>query len=372
VNTNFCPYPWLGLDIDTQMQLRPCCKFGETIATNIDEYFASDRLKQIQSQFLNNEKPKACSACWDEEAAGKPSKRLIDIEHVFNNRIDDLSKVKALSIPFGNTCNLSCRTCHSKYSSKWISDEKQLSSKFTNIEIFQHNKYYKDADFLKKIFDLSQDIIEVTFWGGETFIAGIEEQLQYLEFLLQGSPQNIKLNYITNCTTIPQDKFWEKWSKFKTVNIILSVDGIGKKFEYLRYPASWPEVYQNIKTYQKKASEEKNIMLSVNHVVSVLNVLDIHDFQIWCLKEKLSKPHFTLAKYPDYLDLRNLPKEIKSEISGRLNHAVYGPILNYIDQPGLPNVAATLEWINEIDKLRSQNFGEIFPEMAYLLTKNKY
>lgn len=369
---NFCPYPWVGIDISPQTGgIRPCCKYNKVIADNIDEYFQSAELAQLKQDFENNQKPPGCSTCWNEEAANKPSKRLIDINFVFDKN-PDITKIQVLSIPFGNTCNLACRTCNSYFSSRWIKDEKRLVKKFPSVKIYNHNKYYKNQQFINQIQSLSKDLIEITFHGGESFITGVDEQIEYLDFLLSNNPNKITLNYITNVTTFPDKEFWTRWTKFKRINIVFSLDGINQRYEYLRYPAKWDEVYKNIKLYQLKQKECNNLQLSINHVLSLINIYYIFEFSLWCVKEKLPNPHFSLVEYPNYLDIRCLPIGVKNTLSKHLNPSLHKDIINYMNQPGSADFEDSLARIDAIDKLRSQDFKSVFPEMADIIKANKY
>jgi len=369
---NFCSYPWTGLDINSQGQIRPCCKYKDFIADNIDDYLASPQLQKLKDQFLNGQKPIGCIRCWNDEDAQLPSKRIIDFQHVFNG-IHNTNSLKVLSLSFGNTCNLTCRTCSSYASSKWVANEKKLSKIFPNIKIHKNNTFYKDNQFFEKIKSLSSEIIEITFAGGEPFIAGVNEQLDYLDYLTSfNNSQNITLNYYTNTTTFPNKKFWTKWKKFKKVNVCMSIDGIEQQFEYLRYPADWNNCYKNIKKYQEYKDQYNNLQLSISTTVSTMNILSLNKFIIWCFKEKLPFPHFGMVEYPDYYDVRTLPLEIKNLIKNKMQSSSLQSIVNYMMQYKEVKLELTKKFIDEVDAVRNQDFSSIFPEIAYIFESNKY
>lgn len=367
---NFCPQPWVGLDISPQGKLKPCCKYSETIGDNITEYFASSKLEDLKQQFLDNKRPAGCKRCWDDEDAGHQSKRLLDLQYTLSN--SDLTKLKILSLPFGNTCNLKCRTCGSKSSSKWVSDEKELQKIFSGITIYKHHKFYRQTNTIDEIYKLSSDLEDITFPGGESFITGIPEQLEYLDFLIGKNAKNITLNYVTNCTVFPDNKFWERWNFFKKVNIQLSIDGLNEKFEYIRFPANWLEVYKNVKLYQKKQNTVSNFRLSISHTVSIFNILDVTEFAIWCLKEGLPKPYYGLVSQPKHFDIRFLPKDAKKAVETKLISPVFKSLVQYMLSSEESDPLLILQWIDAVDSLRKQSFYEVFPEMGDLLLKNKY
>ena len=367
---NFCPQPWVGLDINPQGQVKPCCKYDEFLGDTIDDYFSSNKLEQLKQQFLANQRPPGCKRCWDDEDAGHQSKRLIDLQYTLSSV--NLSKLKMLSLPFGNTCNLKCRTCRGESSSRWIADEEKLRTTFPDIQIYKHQKFYKQKQFIDQIYSLSSDLENIIFPGGESFITGVPEQLEYLDFLIGKNAKNITLNYITNCTVFPDSRFWNRWKFFKKVNVQLSIDGIEDKFEYIRYPANWSEVYNNIKSYQKKQNITSNLQLSIGHTVSIFNILDVKDFAIWCIKEGLPKPYYGLVSQPEYFDIRFLPEEIKKAVQTKLISSAFDPLVQYMQSSTNTDPNLTLQWIEAVDSLRNQSFYNVFPEMGDLLFKNKY
>lgn len=360
---NLCYHPWVGLDITPQGEFRPCCKYQRMVAKDINEYLSSEELSNLKQEFTEGKRPSGCASCWRDEDAGLPSKRQIDNQYVFNNTAPNLDSLKVLSLPFGNTCNLACRTCNSVASSRWSQEEKKLKKHYPNIQIHQHQKFYKDVTLLTKIKELSTELIDLTVPGGESFITGIPQQLEFLDYLIANNANDITLTYITNTTTFPDNEFWSRWVHFKKVNIQLSVDGTGSKFEYLRWPANWNECYLNIKQYQAKQAELSNLQLSISYTVSIFNVFDIPEFVIWCLKEKLPMPYFGMVSYPDYYSIKNLPQELKEVVTDKLNATKFMSIVNYMNNSVDSNelYLHAIERTKVLDAMRGQDFNLVFP-----------
>lgn len=364
--SNFCFHPWVGLDIDPQGNLKPCCKYQYSISDNIDEYFSSTHLEDLKKEFLSDKRPEGCKRCWDDENAGLPSKRQIDAKFsVDKNTSLELDSLKFLGIPFGNTCNLACRTCSSFSSSKWRGEE--LKTK--NVHVYPHKKFYKNMEFMDKIKSISDDLIDIQFHGGEPFLTGIPEHHDFLNFLLNKTPSNITLKYITNATIFPDDEFWQKFSKFKKIDICLSIDGIDNQFEYIRWPASWEVCYDNIKRYQAKNKELNNMQLSISHTVSVFNVYYLPKFYKWCLQEKLPLPYLGMVESPDIFNISKLPLEIKTKISDNLSSKFFDSVNNFMNNGTSSNVENLLDSIRHLDITRKQDFFGTFPEFSTLLIK---
>ena len=361
MNENFCYHPWVGLDITPQGEFKPCCKYSNPVANTLDDYLNSHELAQLKEQFLAGGSPSACKRCWDDEDAGILSKRQLDWKYVFEEVAPATDSFKVLSLPFGNSCNLACRTCSSYASSGWIAESKKLQ-----IPIFKHQRFYQDTAFINDIKNKCNGILHVEFPGGEPFIAGQAEHLEFLDYLLTQNPENISLHYMTNVTVFPQEELWSKWSLFKNVDIQLSIDGTAQQFEYLRYPGRWDEVVENVKKYMKYKKE--NIQISVSHTVSIFNVFYLPEFIKWCLQNQLGRPYLGLVADPDYFSIKCLPKNVKDKLTDRLTNFRLYSIIQYMNSEDLSHLFVNAcNQIDKVDDLRNQNFKQIFPEFAQLL-----
>ena len=128
VPDNFCLYPFTHFQLDPDGRARPCCKYKVGDPTwqkdvpklpdvNLDDLWNQDEFQSVRDQFLRNERPTGCKACWDEEAAGMKSMRLVrehgGKEHphaTFYHHVPRLYP-KTLDLKLSNLCNLKCRIC---------------------------------------------------------------------------------------------------------------------------------------------------------------------------------------------------------------------------------------------------------------------
>lgn len=360
MNENFCSLPWVGIDIGAQGGIKPCCKYDRTLAHDLDSYFASPDLLELQQQFSQGKRPLGCRRCWQDEDAGMPSKRQLDQKYVLPSDVA-LDSIKILAMTFGNTCNLSCVTCGSNASSRWTSEERKIDIGTFGKTVYPHNQFYKDALFRQKLTSLGRDLVHLEIAGGEPFYASAEIHKNFL--LSLPNPGNIKIHYITNATVFPELEFWEIWKRFRHVDIQLSIDGIGKKFEYLRYPAKWTLIKENISRYQEK----KHIQISISHTVSWMNILYIEDFFSWCDQQDLPAPYLGPVSKPNYLSVQCLPETVKAKIRDRL--AISGQqdistLINYMYLEDQSNVFEKgKKWLEMLDSMRGTIFADAFPEI---------
>jgi MoaA/NifB/PqqE/SkfB family radical SAM enzyme len=329
-------------------------------------YQTSTELAELKSSFLRGEQPAGCARCWQDEAAGLPSKRTLDWQYVLDQTVPDLNNLLVLSFSLGNTCNLACRICNSYSSSKWLTEAKLLKETFPEIKIFKHKKFYQDQEFLDSVMNISQHLTHVEFPGGEPFLTGIKQHLEFLDFLILNNSEKISLHYTTNTTHYPGPEFWTRWSRFKQVDLQLSIDGTESKFEYNRWPAKWLDCNNNIARYQTDAVG--NIKLSISHSVSIFTVYHLPEFLTWIQQLGLPDPYLGLVSNPVHYAITTFPNTIKQQIIARLADPAFANIVNYMNNRDTSDqFQLAVKYIQQLDKQRNQSFSKIFPELANLM-----
>ena len=370
---NMCYHPWVGLNVTTQGGFRPCCKYQpsvesteDNIVSSLIDYQNSQELTELKNAFLRDERPHNCQRCWDDEDADLPSKRQMDWQFLFQSVAPDLDSIKVLTLSFGNSCNLACITCDSGASSSWINEAKKLQQHFPTIKIHKHQKFYQDIEFINQIKTLSDNLIHIEFPGGEPFIAGIDEHLDYLDYLIAHNSKNISLHYMTNATVFPDEKFWSRWDKFKKIEIQLSIDGTDQRFNYIRWPGEWNSVENNLKSYISKKSE--TIQISIGHTVSIFNIFYLPEFVKWCLQNDLGRPYLGLVSDPKVYSIKVLPKQVKEILGKKLDRFNFKEIVSYMNSEDISeNFDDTVKYIRTVDHQRDQDFNKTFPEFYNIL-----
>lgn len=251
-------YKNLNIEINKdQVALSPCCLFPEEQTDKID-FYTNPLLKSVRQQWNQNIIPNDCQGCYRKENSNQWY-----IDNGYNNTTVELIR---LDYWIGNICNLRCAICSPYFSSAWGEELKIPIAERNNTT----NYAWKDLDLTQLKF--------IHFNGGEPLLS--KEHVEFLKAIPTKS--QVHLNYNTNGTILPSEKLLELWSQFKLVQLDFSIDDIGDRFEYQRYPAKWNEVVKNLQWFIDHSPV--NCMFAVNTTVSILNQSNLPQLTTWLVK----------------------------------------------------------------------------------------
>jgi MoaA/NifB/PqqE/SkfB family radical SAM enzyme len=373
----FCHSPWTNLDISPTGDIAPCCKFQTGLYDqhfniqqhNLDDYVGSAFLTTIKQEFQAGQWPQGCKRCRIEEENNIQSKRQLDLERWslhYDNYDIDRDKWITASIAFGNTCNLKCITCNSETSSRWQKEYHDIYG-VNN----KHVKFYKQ-DFVEKFVKQAPNVVHLDIPGGEPFLSGVAEQQQLLRHYIDtGQASKITLHYTTNATVFPDHVWWDLWQHFREVDLQLSIDGIGDKYEYIRYPATWIEVAQNVHRYI--VHQSGNTRLSVSHTVSAYNIYYLDEFFSWCYTVGLPRPWCGRVHNPVHMRPSVWPEHVRTAIADHLTTSEHTDVRNWarliLNSDDSSNFSTFATKTQEHDKYRGLDFASTFKEMAVFLNE---
>jgi sulfatase maturation enzyme AslB (radical SAM superfamily) len=265
-----------------------------------------------------------------------------------------------------------------------------------------NNKWHERPEFWEEVFEQIPNIKQLYFAGGEPLV--IKEHTMFLEEIVRrGYADKILLRYNSNGTIIT-DKMIALWTKFRKVKVSISLDGMGDRGEYIRYPLNFAEIEANLWKLEKAPSHiETNIELAEQ----VLNIKHIPEFIKWKVNSDFKKlnhgknvlgqelggglVNFHLLWIPTWLNLRILPKEDKEQVRELFEELKswlwvnytqdkefwetnpYGwkrweGILDWMDSEDQSNLLPDFkEYIITMDKQRGTNFKTTFPELGHLI-----
>ncbi len=378
----------------------PCWRslepMGELKTHSFSEIWTGEKANRLREQFLNGEKPKGCKRCWSVEE--NEDSKSISLRNRYNKKyshflpevIESLQDdkplpLKSAEIRFSSVCNFRCLHCHPSNSTLW----NKLWQ--TNAEV--QRLVYADADHLPKKIVSEEQINEFIslyaesmeeFWvcGGEPLI----EPLHYyfLDQFPERAAKKIDLIVCTNFSklSIPNYDLAHLWSKFKSVDVRIGIDGDEKTYEYFRYGGNFSTLKNNI--LEARSWGIDSIKISAVCTVNILNISRLRQINRFS-KEMDVKFHYTfLNGHPNYLDVRNLPPQWKQQYDAEIGEILKDDSLADGARDSLKNVVTFMhsrqddpqqiiklnEYVRVMDKASKYDFKSYFSELEGLIDFN--
>ena len=441
----FCILPWIHFATRPNGDMRLCCsanasgagenhtvglvKNEKGVPANFGKEtpmsaWNNEYMRDVRLTMLEGKIPASCSKCIAEESTGVASKRIwetgswmedgIDVEELIKQTAQDSTipeKLVYLDLRLGHTCNLKCVMCSPHDSSQWVGDHKKIYPLFQAKELKEqmhwerkdfNNFWHENPEFWKEMYAQIPNLKQVYFAGGEPLM--IREHKWFLEEIIrQGYADKILVRYNTNGLLI-DDEIIELWKQFKKVKVGFSIDAVGDRNYYIRYPSDWDTIVKNL---HKLDNTPDNIQVSIATAIQILNIKHLADFAKWKITQNFKKVNLEntvggiqagggivnmhLLYIPTFLSIRCLPPEDKAEVHKSFAELAtwlyenyrqdedfwkknpYGwkrwqAVLNFMDaEDHTAQLVAFKEYIEKLEVLRGTDFKSTFPELAHLL-----
>lgn len=386
--------PWVSIETSPMGTVRPCCLAREEIPdesgkkinlreSNLVTAYKSVYMQDLRKQMLAGEKPKTCQLCWEEEAAGRTSKRInsrIRLKELYK-KVDwqnlTPDQLWFVDLKLGNICNLKCRICGSWSSSKWADEELKYTP---NVKKENHVAYQwlkqgawprQSPSFWENLIELLPDIKYFEFTGGEPFL--IQEHFDLLKVAVdKGYSKNIDIHYNTNGTVDP-DQSWI-WQHFGRVDIAFSIDNVGDRFEYERYGAKWQEVNDNISWISSyKQHDGVNLTTQLCFTVNIQNVYYLDELLAWADKKRFDNIYFNMLHSPDHMSIQKMTPAARDLVLNKLKTTFWTTksyqreidnIIKFIENGTGSDGTEFVRRMKQTDQYRNQNFKDTHLEIA--------
>jgi MoaA/NifB/PqqE/SkfB family radical SAM enzyme len=336
-NKKFCVLPWISLETSPIGTVRPCClaedeikdELGnkyKLITTDLTTVQNSAYMQNLRQQFLDGEQPQTCRKCWNEERAGRTSKRMHTLDRLKHIVTDtewtqDAKPLTFIDFKLGNICNLKCRICGSWSSSQYAAEEVKFEGKDSfHYQMLKDGAWPRENQtFWDNLAPLLAEVRYMEFTGGEPFM--IQEHFDLLSRLVDaGVAKDVEIHYNTNGTIYPEHAE-EIWQHFKTIEIAFSIDDLGPRFEYQRMNADWKEVNENIVRFRELRNKSSNIQLQVCSTVNVFNVMYLEGLANWIDEQDFDFVYWNMLHEAYYHSVSTLPDKAKKTAISRLSAA---------------------------------------------------
>jgi hypothetical protein len=295
----------------------------------------------------------------------------------------------------------------------WVADHKKVYPIFQAKELKEQmawnsdtfdNYWYENPDFWKEMYAQIPNLKQVYFAGGEPLL--IKEHKLFLEEIIrQGYADKILVRYNTNGLLV-NDEIIELWKKFKKVKVGFSIDAVGDRNYYIRYPSDWAIIERNL---HKLDSTPDNIQVSIATAIQILNIKHLPELAKWKIQQNFKKVNFEnvtggiqagggivnmhLLYIPTFLSIRCLPEYDKEQVRKSFADLAtwlyanyrqdedfwkqnpYGwkrwqSVLDFMDaEDHTAQLPVFVEYIVKMEAVRDTDFKSTFPELAHLIEK---
>jgi MoaA/NifB/PqqE/SkfB family radical SAM enzyme len=395
LSEKICILPWISIETSPIGTARPCCLAKDEITYfdeqdiehkydlkqhTLEEIYHSDYMQDLRKDFLAGNKPATCQRCWDEEAAGRTSKRInsrIRLKEYYNNvdfQNTNPDQLWFIDLKLGNICNLKCRICGSWSSSKWAKEEIDYIPELVDRKTHLAYTYLKDGAwpresevFWDNLKILLPNIKYFEFTGGEPFL--IEQHFELLRYAVeQGYSKNIEIHYNTNGTVFPEQA--ELWANFKHVEIAFSIDNTGARFEYERYGADWNLVQENISKFTAMRSNKISTQLCTT--MNIQNVYYLPELCDWISTQTFDHIYFNMLHDPWHMCISKMTAPAQELVINRLTTHEFSSkyraevlrIVQFIRNGEGSDGQEFLQKMQTTDEYRKQSFLDSHTEIA--------
>lgn len=418
-------------------EFRSCCRTPSKPVTDnmIDELGVNaflNNVEMLQSRLdlVKGRRNEDCKSCWGLEDAGMSSPRhdsdkfwyqlqksnvvpysqsySEDAVKIEMSKIDSIDHpaLKSefpymLEVSLGNTCDMKCMYCNHIYSTQWATER----IKYGEITQEQYDREFPKAstkfeEYYWKWFDtVKLHLGRIGAIGGEPLIMPefyrfIEKSIEAIEPIKHLRKNKMTFWIVTNLNTPPNyiNKFLQylpKLTEHFNVEILGSMEAVGKRAEYIRNGLDWDRFIGNLdRVLGSDCKFEFGFISSVN-ALSIATTLDFVKFTEQ-LYEKYGRPvalKQAVVNYPSHQSPFILTTDFARYIDETVQYMqdrsglmpdvtdYYGRWDQYIIF--LQNLANSIRnntqiriddrkkfvtWFNQFDERRKLNLVETFPE----------
>jgi molybdenum cofactor biosynthesis enzyme MoaA len=346
--------------IDAFGRFQPCCRIGtnKVYYEKFVDFKNSQYFIEIKDQ-MSNGWHKDCYRCKLEEDSGITSLR----QRFENFMTGTPDTVESIDVILSNECNLNCRMCTESLSTKW---EKTFEKFSIELKDYKIEEQYIPFD-IKNLFDQidCSKIKTIKIQGGEPLIS---KKFDDLIDLLENKKiiSNINLIVMTNATVYSK-RLFRKLTKFKKVNMSLSVDGVEELCDYIRTGSDWTKIKKNLDRWYQVSLYTTRFTFQIKHTAQAYN---LHQFE--SIKSLARSYNFNLD-----IGILNDPKRLSYSALPRkyVEYLIDNKIL--IDQQLISAVKSFKfndedflhfkKYTETLDKISSVSISTVIPDLSRFL-----
>lgn len=356
---SFCSVPWARAFVLPDGSFRNCCAADPQIVgheSDWNQWAQNPDFVQFKNRLAGTDQHlHECRFCEVQERhSGHSMRTVIPIATDYPSQ---------WHVMFGNKCNLACWTCNEDFSST-IRAHKikigRLSPQAENANDWFERRWPELKKNILRSYD-RHDIVTITLLGGEPTYNTLA--LEFLEELVvTGLSTRTRLEITTNGTKTT-DRFMELADRrvWNHLHMIISVDAIGRKAEWLRWGCRWNDVSNNIAKYKQHAN-----YIELHCLASVFNLHDLPVIHDWAKSQNIPLVIMPLHQ-PSFMSLESCDIKLPIDRSAFESRGLteYVDLVGQDQQPGAWQQVC--DYVSQLTVLR-EPVADFDPVLAALLS----
>lgn len=336
-----------------------CCAQEDRV--KIDEYetiegwWQSEYAQKFRQSFKDGKFPKECSVCEWQENNGIESDRT-NFEHLPLTQPNitagnDKQKPQYIDYRPDNLCNLMCTMCSPSNSNLVEKIYKQFPDVFGKHQDYSFDQSSQDRILGDKL--INQDTLKLKVLGGEpTINKKVHDAFNYC--VDNDYAKNIDLSMTTNFTNL--NATYKLIEKFKTVKIQASVDATGPTYEYIRKPARWNKIKENMLDFSNNFNGNDKFRFGMNCVFQPINAFTVKEWLPEMLtffydEMKIARSGITMLAItgPNGLTFGALPNKFRDIVVNDLVE-IQNSFKDHSNERLQNNISSMIKYVNEFEK----------------------
>ena len=360
MSKTYCSKLWDHQYIHMSGSFRFCCATNDNINdsknnryninnTSMEHVWNSEHVRNTRLKMIAGEQIPECIKCVEQESRGYKSMRSIANKEINYNNTDKngnvLTMANTMELHYGNVCNLKCRMCSQNYSNQigkelleignsdpeflqWVIKQSGNVNNWTNNLSVEYT-WFENEKNKKKLNDfINKNISQLTVIGGEpTIIPEFYELFEHCD--KNGTLGKKQFTIVTNLTNI-NDKMTRWLPKLKHWTLWASLDGIGARTEYIRYPSNFEKIKENLNFYKSILRQHKNGKIVFSPAIQLLNIDQLDEMLEWFIdfSEGEFGTNFDISWmaqvwYPKICNYDIAPREYRLKIADKLEQKIH-------------------------------------------------
>jgi hypothetical protein len=350
---NFCPSPWFHMRINNTGNYEYCrwatkqFRQKESSIKDVSPIiWFQKNMSSIRKNMLEDKPVSGCKDCYIMEKHGKVSGRqrqLLKIGVNDNNfsstmhsspwlKIFEESQVSGdtdqmpqdWQIDLGNYCNSACLFCTPHSSSRLASEFKRIGF----ISELPARSWCDDPILLERFLEMlrsSPRLAYLHFIGGETIITPAFKII--IQALIDSNlHEKVSIGFTVNLTTW-NDEIVELLTKFKQVNLGMSIECLHPVNDYVRYGSQLNKT-KEIMSRWLKVAKLNNWLTQLRPTPTILTVLNLDTVYEFASQNQLAVESCNFLNEPAYMRPTVLPYRYRQLVIDRLTAVLnrLGPV----------------------------------------------